>query len=201
MMARSHEATPISARASAIKDRPRCTRTLCVEHELRQRLACTPSHTPSQRVSVSGNRLPAPHVPPSSPLAPAPAPTRALTSDRAPTPAPALDRALNRALNRPALAVQSSVLPTPVGPRKKKDAIGRAAELRPARDRRIALLTAVTASACPTTRSVSFSSMCSSLSRSPLMSACRCTVHTRKPHGLGTQVQAMGHLRTEAVGT
>ena len=51
-----------------------------------------------------------------------------------------------------ARAFASSVLPTPVGPRKMKDPMGRFSSLSPARPRRMASLTAVTASSCPMTR-------------------------------------------------
>ena len=53
----------------------------------------------------------------------------------------------------------SSVLPTPVGPRKRKEPMGRFGSLRPARARRTAFETALTASSCPTTRRVSTRSM------------------------------------------
>ena len=67
----------------------------------------------------------------------------------------------------PASALQSSVLPTPVGPRNRKLPFGRLGSESPARERRTALDTAVTASSWPTTRACSASSMRSSLSRSP----------------------------------
>ena len=51
-----------------------------------------------------------------------------------------------------ASARASSVLPTPVGPRKRKLPIGRSGSLSPARERRRALETAATASSWPTTR-------------------------------------------------
>ena len=51
-----------------------------------------------------------------------------------------------------ASARASSVLPTPVGPRKRNEPIGRWGSESPARERRIALETAVTASSWPTTR-------------------------------------------------
>ena len=62
--------------------------------------------------------------------------------------------------------LHSSVLPTPVGPRNMKLAIGRSGSERPARERWIASDTAATASRCPITRSCSTSSKESSLSRS-----------------------------------
>mmetsp|Transcript_1043 Transcript_1043/g.3424 ORF Transcript_1043/g.3424 Transcript_1043/m.3424 type:complete len:338 (+) Transcript_1043:653-1666(+) len=52
---------------------------------------------------------------------------------------------------RSANALTSSVLPTPVGPANKSDAIGRSALFKPHRARRIARVTAPTASAWPTT--------------------------------------------------
>ena len=64
----------------------------------------------------------------------------------------------------------SSVLPTPVGPRNRKEPIGRLGSDSPARDRRIALATAVTASSWPMTRSCSTSSMRTSFAISPSMS-------------------------------
>ena len=51
-----------------------------------------------------------------------------------------------------ARARASSVLPTPVGPRNRNDPIGRFGSDKPARLRRTALATAVTASCWPTTR-------------------------------------------------
>ena len=60
-----------------------------------------------------------------------------------------------------------SVLPTPVGPRKINDPIGRFGSLSPARDRRIAFATALSASSCPTTRSRRRSSICTSFCISP----------------------------------
>ena len=63
----------------------------------------------------------------------------------------------------------SWVLPTPVGPRNKKEPIGRFGSEMPARERRMASLTRRTASSCPTTFSCRMSSMCSSFSRSPSM--------------------------------
>ena len=66
-----------------------------------------------------------------------------------------------------AKALQSSVFPTPVGPKNMKDPVGRFGSDRPARERRIASATALTASCWPTTRLLSTSSMRSSLSRSP----------------------------------
>ena len=69
-----------------------------------------------------------------------------------------------------ARALASSVLPTPVGPRNRKDPMGRSGSWMPARERRIASETLVTASSWPITRLWSTSSMCSSLSRSPSIS-------------------------------
>src|SRR5687768_9646910 len=66
-----------------------------------------------------------------------------------------------------ASALQSSVLPTPVGPRNRNEPYGRFGSPRPARWRRIASETRRTASSCPTTRRCSASSMSSSFSRSP----------------------------------
>ena len=60
-----------------------------------------------------------------------------------------------------------SVLPTPVGPRKMKDPMGRLGSLNPARERRIALATTVNAGSCPTTRSRSRCSICTSFFTSP----------------------------------
>ena len=51
-----------------------------------------------------------------------------------------------------AIALVSSVLPTPVGPRNRNEPIGRFGSCRPARARRTALATARTASSWPTTR-------------------------------------------------
>ena len=66
-----------------------------------------------------------------------------------------------------ASARASSVLPTPVGPRKRKLPIGRFGSPRPARERRTAFATASTAASCPTTRFFSSSSMWRSLCISP----------------------------------
>ena len=66
-----------------------------------------------------------------------------------------------------AKVLQSSVLPTPVGPRNKKEPIGRLGSERPARLRRIAFATASTASSWPITRLCSSSSMRKSFSFSP----------------------------------
>ncbi|MNV57662.1 hypothetical protein D3C71_1500050 [compost metagenome] len=66
-----------------------------------------------------------------------------------------------------ASALQSSVLPTPVGPRNRNEPIGRFGSDSPARLRRIALDTALTASFWPMTRECSSCSRRNSLSRSP----------------------------------
>ncbi len=66
-----------------------------------------------------------------------------------------------------ARALLNSVLPTPVGPKKRKEPLGRRGSERPARERRMALLTAATASSCPTTRACRRSSILSSFSFSP----------------------------------
>ena len=51
-----------------------------------------------------------------------------------------------------AKALHSSVLPTPVGPRKMKEPMGRFLSFKPTRPRRIALAMALTASSWPMTR-------------------------------------------------
>src|SRR4029077_12696840 len=56
-----------------------------------------------------------------------------------------------------ARARASWVLPTPVGPMKMNEPIGRFGSLRPARERRTALATAVTPSSWPTTPCLRFS--------------------------------------------
>src|SRR4029078_6581972 len=61
----------------------------------------------------------------------------------------------------------SSVLPTPVGPRKTKDPIGRRGSRIPERARITASATSWTASSWPITRSCRISSSRSSFSRSP----------------------------------
>ncbi len=66
-----------------------------------------------------------------------------------------------------ASARASSVLPTPVGPRKINDPIGRFGSLSPARERRMALATRSSAASCPMTRSRSRSSMLMSFLTSP----------------------------------
>src|SRR3972149_6550510 len=65
-----------------------------------------------------------------------------------------------------ARALVSSVLPTPVGPRKMNEPMGRFGSLRPARARRTALEMASMASCCPTMALCKSSSMCSSRSDS-----------------------------------
>src|SRR5512138_2145429 len=71
-------------------------------------------------------------------------------------------------LNRySASALVSSVLPTPVGPKNMNEPIGRFGSCSPARERRTAVATARTASAWPTTRWPSWSSILRSLSFSP----------------------------------
>ena len=59
-----------------------------------------------------------------------------------------------------------SVFPTPVGPRKMKEPVGRFGSCRPARARRTALATAASASGWPMTRRASSSSSLVSRSRS-----------------------------------
>ena len=61
-----------------------------------------------------------------------------------------------------ASALDSSVLPTPDGPAKMNEPDGRFGSFRPARVRRIAFETALTASSWPTIRLCSSSSMRSS---------------------------------------
>ena len=62
-----------------------------------------------------------------------------------------------------ASAFASSVLPTPVGPRKRKEPIGLVGSLIPALERMIASVTFVTPSSCPMTRLWSSSARCSVL--------------------------------------
>src|SRR5882672_11621847 len=64
-------------------------------------------------------------------------------------------------------ALQSSVLPTPVGPKNMNEPVGRFGSDKPARERRMASATALTASPWPTTRLSRTSSIRNSLSRSP----------------------------------
>ncbi len=66
-----------------------------------------------------------------------------------------------------ARALASSVFPTPVGPIKIKDPIGRFWSWRPDRARRTAFDTASTASSCPITLRLRRSSICTSFSLSP----------------------------------
>ena len=66
-----------------------------------------------------------------------------------------------------ASALVSSVLPTPVGPRNRKEPFGRFGSASPARERRIASDTVRTASAWPTTRLPIACSILRSFSRSP----------------------------------
>ena len=55
----------------------------------------------------------------------------------------------------------NSVLPTPVGPKKIKDPIGRLGSLKPARVLCIVLVNFSTALSCPTTRCFNVSAICS----------------------------------------
>ena len=64
-------------------------------------------------------------------------------------------------------ALHNSVLPTPVGPKNKNEPLGRLGSDNPARERRMALLTAFNASSCPITRCFKYDSICKSFSRSP----------------------------------
>ena len=64
----------------------------------------------------------------------------------------------------------SSVLPVPVGPRKRNEPVGRFGSEMPARDRRTASLTARTASCCPIRRCPITDSISSSLAVSPCSS-------------------------------
>ena len=64
----------------------------------------------------------------------------------------------------------SSVLPTPVGPRKRNDPVGRSGSATPARERRTASDTARTASAWPIRRAPMIDSIESSFSVSPCSS-------------------------------
>ena len=69
--------------------------------------------------------------------------------------------ASSRPNNTSARALESSVLPTPVGPRNKKDPMGRLGSCKPTRPLRTAFATAVTASSCAMTRLCNiFSSFC-----------------------------------------
>ena len=61
----------------------------------------------------------------------------------------------------------SSVFPTPVGPRKRKEPIGRLGSLIPARARMMASATESTASSCPITRSCKMLCRRRIFSRSP----------------------------------
>ena len=69
-----------------------------------------------------------------------------------------------------ASAFASSVLPTPVGPRKRKEPTGLSGSLIPALERSIASDTLVTASSCPITLSWSIPSILRSFSLSPCIS-------------------------------
>mmetsp|Transcript_27723 Transcript_27723/g.65687 ORF Transcript_27723/g.65687 Transcript_27723/m.65687 type:complete len:317 (-) Transcript_27723:988-1938(-) len=69
-----------------------------------------------------------------------------------------------------ARALHSSVLPTPVGPRKRAVSVGWCLEASPARERSTALETASTALRCPTTREASWSGRSRSLARSSFRS-------------------------------
>ncbi len=92
-----------------------------------------------------------------------------------------------------ARALASSVLPTPVGPRNRKVAIGRLPWRSPARARRTASLTAVIASCWPITRWCRRSSICRSFSRSSAVSSV-----TGMPVSL-EMISAMSSTRTSSV--
>mmetsp|Transcript_4609 Transcript_4609/g.14938 ORF Transcript_4609/g.14938 Transcript_4609/m.14938 type:complete len:253 (+) Transcript_4609:718-1476(+) len=81
-------------------------------------------------------------------------------------------RTISRSLSNrnSAIDLASAVLPTPVGPRNKKEPNGLDPACRPARDTRTAFDTASTASRCPTTDCSSTSSIRRSRSRSPVPS-------------------------------
>ena len=66
-----------------------------------------------------------------------------------------------------ASALASSVLPVPVGPRKRNEPVGRFGSEMPARERRTASLTALTAARWPISRSPMTDSISSSLAVSP----------------------------------
>lgn len=75
------------------------------------------------------------------------------------------DRSASSELNRnSASALESSVLPTPDGPRKMNEPAGRFGSFKPERERRMALESAVTASSWPMMRSCRTPSMRSSFS-------------------------------------
>ncbi len=75
--------------------------------------------------------------------------------------------ALSLSKRNSARARASSVFPTPVGPTKMNEPMGRCGSPRPARARRTAFEIAAIASSCPTTRSRSRSSIRTSFSFSP----------------------------------
>ena len=72
----------------------------------------------------------------------------------------------------------SSVLPVPVGPRNRNEPVGRLGSAMPARERRTASLTAVTASRWPISRAPMTDSISSSLAVSP-WSTCRSGCRSR----------------------
>src|SRR5207247_109548 len=94
-----------------------------------------------------------------------------------------------------ASARASSVLPTPVGPRKTNEPIGRFGSCRPVRERRNAFATAAIASSWPTTRSCSRCSMWISFSVSP-SSKRETGIPLRRPTGRKTvgDLQGIGEL-------
>ncbi|KEG05639.1 hypothetical protein DQ04_19791000 [Trypanosoma grayi] len=71
-----------------------------------------------------------------------------------------------------ASCLHTSVLPTPVGPRKRKEPRGRLCECSSAREMRTTFVMEAIASFCPSTRLQSSLSMWMSFSRSPVMSFC-----------------------------
>src|ERR1022692_3338978 len=97
-----------------------------------------------------------------------------------------------------ASARASSVLPTPVGPRKMKLPIGRLGSFKPERARITASATAVTASSCPITRLCSSSSKCSSFCISPSSSCFILPDHALVQ--LIFQMQQLLHLAFQQLG-
>src|SRR5207249_167669 len=101
-------------------------------------------------------------------------------------------RASSSSNRKAASARASSVFPTPVGPRKMNEPIGRLGSRRPTRLRRTARDTAASASSCPTTRRRMSSSI-----RSSFCLLLRQLDHRDSRHGgehVGDQVLVDVHL-------
>jgi hypothetical protein len=101
-----------------------------------------------------------------------------------------------------ASALASSVLPTPVGPRNRNEPVGRLGSLMPARARRTASDTAVTALDWPISRLPSSSSMWSSFWLSPWsMRPAGMPVHAAMTSAMSLAVTSSATIRADLSAT